>query len=1252
MDDKIDNKIDDNKLFIFNPASYPWGPLSNNYYYEQWLDDTSWPTVTHYVHAALVCYPTERLELRKLDVADVRPTAFDYYAKCINNILGDAAKKALFTKLNDNPQLQSKLISTGTSPLLYDNPDPYLGIGTNRQGQNTIGKIYEGLRYSFSMAQRQRSREKEVDKLNKIFDIYLAYESLKDLINKGYDIKPLDRKPYKDIIVYHDSLHRSKIDKLFPYGTLYNKDTDTSSLVPLPRIRSMALKEDAVYTLYEAGALPSVIYEELNTPGVLVAMVYNQNLDLINSKPKSLDKEISDIILQAYLDYMVSKTITDPSLLQEAKAKLIAKMSEEQLADIQDRVESLYIAGQLEGVVSTSIQQKLATLEAEQAKEPPLRMEVISVSGSPTKETTGKEMFVKEQGLSRLSPIEIQTRWSNLSQSERERYMYYMSVDKSNEKYTGDRYRTGRLSYIREIQSQVPDRPIEEINSSWNDLPVEDKEAYDIRARFNLIGETLGKALFVQENEATHEYRTPLGIKYEMFRRVGQSTLGNARLDEELAYREELYEVWKQLPEDQKKAYYSRAIAQYQENLSKWLYINGIRSTYDRSLFPGNRPSIYTGYQIPPEMMAEANKQWDIYWGKLTPEQKEDYFESKLLEQMQGGEIGRYLYNVDKAKEIKAYISIEGVSGEEATKLLNSIDTMWDSATPEEKESYIRMATPDRVEDIIEGGLSATLALKPKVVAQPPIVFNDDPNSEYYWLSPKQASPVFEKEIGNKVYSYPVQGMNVEVFEVNGYLYPSVWHYMYTILLDSFSQLGGIDNIYNSLYNVTRGIIPGIGPKKYPTSVLSYMSEVTLRNMVEANKISNVNYLLQQRAKIALDNKFKDPKLQHLLLGTMQYKLIYNDFGDPILGIGDGTGHNYVGEYLEYIRARLISQAGNDLSIYQQVFDMPNDDKIYNWAKDRVKGVIVLATLIKYTIDKDKRLRKLVAFNEKLLNFVIADVYKFCKVLYQDQIIVKASKDFVSYMKDLEGVANDTYRELSRDISFSSAEGSQVYETIPDDVNEIITSSGSTSTTPTFEINQRMTYVLWQYAVLLANGMANIMANTGLAFEAQKNMIDDILLHKPITCTSIGLVSKERECGFNVLYNALNLISEAYKIYGLRISLLNDGLLQSAIYLVTRQVLPIKEELLTGDDTIAKLRRQFKKILSGTELRATMDEEYRQQVLVNPNQERMRLKQKEDLSVNKNIKDMGSKILYCAGLLVAFSQMNNTNNLMFKQYLW
>ena len=114
-------------------------------------------------------------------------------------------------------------------------------------------------------------------------------------------------------------------------------------------------------------------------------------------------------------------------------------------------------------------------------------------------------------------------------------------------------------------------------------------------------------------------------------------------------------------------------------------------------------------------------------------------------------------------------------------------------------------------------------------------------------------------------------------------------------------------------------------------------------------------FILEFFSTKGLDKKFEDRGLEDLLLMTGYSKLIYNDFSDPILGVGDKKqnikGLNYIGEYLMKLRMKYRELRKNetfdklDESHISEI--LTEDPFMKEWLRMRVTDMCKVVTIMK-----------------------------------------------------------------------------------------------------------------------------------------------------------------------------------------------------------------------------------------------------------------------------------------------------------------
>lgn len=256
-------------------------------------------------------------------------------------------------------------------------------------------------------------------------------------------------------------------------------------------------------------------------------------------------------------------------------------------------------------------------------------------------------------------------------------------------------------------------------------------------------------------------------------------------------------------------------------------------------------------------------------------------------------------------------------------------------------------------------------------------------------------------ETGEPVLVYPMplenneqsqKNFNLSPISYNGMLsidnkkYPTVSHYILTSLLAKLSSIRTINNAYS--YILSNPDVPVEDTESFlsPEAItLKYNNE---RDIDYANQ-------LRKNTKTILDKKFEDRGLQDLLLITGNSTLVWNDFLDPILGVGEkgSRGQNFVGNYLMEIRKREAENRQNETIQTLTEVDITrvvnSDAFMREWVKMRVKDMCSSIMLMKeYLFHKDQIDKDI---DSLFVTNVLDKVYQPCSYLYgmTDQVNIE-----------------------------------------------------------------------------------------------------------------------------------------------------------------------------------------------------------------------------------------------------------------------
>jgi len=180
------------ELNIDNPKQVPFGPLSNNYTFPMRIENQTWDSVTQYVYTKTISnyiYQNEvRKELRNVENKtgkfDPYYTFLKYIQLTNESIISRALDEALKVKL-ENPDVMEILLDTQVRDIEYISANPILGMGSNKDGKNLVGKYLMQIRdYHRKNVQFEQVQDEYRQKL---FKLYVLYNLLQKDIISGQD---------------------------------------------------------------------------------------------------------------------------------------------------------------------------------------------------------------------------------------------------------------------------------------------------------------------------------------------------------------------------------------------------------------------------------------------------------------------------------------------------------------------------------------------------------------------------------------------------------------------------------------------------------------------------------------------------------------------------------------------------------------------------------------------------------------------------------------------------------------------------------------------------------------------------------------------------------------------------------------------------------------------------------------------------------------------------------------------------------
>lgn len=271
-----------------------------------------------------------------------------------------------------------------------------------------------------------------------------------------------------------------------------------------------------------------------------------------------------------------------------------------------------------------------------------------------------------------------------------------------------------------------------------------------------------------------------------------------------------------------------------------------------------------------------------------------------------------------------------------------------------------------------------------------PIYYEEKPVEVEAPYIPEQGSPILvyhsdypELDLKYKDYIVFSPISFTGMLNIDGKNFPTVSHYITARLIAHIpSEKGGggfgdMNKAYKQLLSDPESPILGIQSFLSPDSL-------SLRYF----KLRDISYQqnLRKYAKKGMDKKFEDRMLQDILLMSGNKTIIYNDFSDPILGVGgkQDNGWNFVGKYLMELRTKYRKLRKNEklkqLHTVHISYILNEDPFMKEWLEMRVRDMCKVLTVMKnYLYTKDEiDLNINVAFTTAVLD----KIYQPCSQLF------------------------------------------------------------------------------------------------------------------------------------------------------------------------------------------------------------------------------------------------------------------------------
>ena len=291
---------------------------------------------------------------------------------------------------------------------------------------------------------------------------------------------------------------------------------------------------------------------------------------------------------------------------------------------------------------------------------------------------------------------------------------------------------------------------------------------------------------------------------------------------------------------------------------------------------------------------------------------------------------------------------------------------------------------------------------------------------------PIVAEIFYTPEEGKPVLVYPFDYPNIEpqykpyivfspvsltgMLNIDSQLFPTVTHYMITRLIAYISDIGTMKLAYP--YILSNPAVPIVGIESFLLPDNAMVAYYNLRD-------TNYHAQLIKYARLGMDLKFENRVLQDVLLTTGNSKLVYNDFSDPILGVGGRNveGSDFVGRYLMKLRKHYATIRKDEnitnLSKKDVKLILQQDPFMKEWLRMRVKDTCNVVMVMKNYLYMKSEIN--VELNSMFVETVIDNVYQPCSQVFAAANLITAGvpQFFFSIVRECPGF-NSKYSEAAK----------------------------------------------------------------------------------------------------------------------------------------------------------------------------------------------------------------------------------------------
>jgi len=817
-----------------------YGPLSNNFKSYTNIDDESWLSISNYIYTKALPSIMYNDKIKKANPIDIHDKFDRYKCKSEQDVLSVGLLEALRVKFQ-NPKIMDILLSTGNSPIIYKSNNVFLGDGKDGDGKNMLGNYMVQIR---DEVLNEKKREREIaEREELIYKAYLARYTLQNAFDNDDDLKEYFDLSFDEIINKYgrEKLLKYQVgkystdkkyfykDEVFLPEEVFTKYSEKNYLNYLPT-------KSTILEFYNESSEEDKSFINLAVlyPNILIYKIRKDLQNLAIRKENNLKNKVFDM----YVQDLIKKKFPDLDKEKQEmyKNKMISNITYEQFDTTRNKV----YYDLLENPNDLQDEVKILTSRADiPSKEEIKDAELIDITDVNFLEKNKKKEYVEEVKL------EIEPQLLPIVELEEDEDRPFNPLDFGE--YKVKKPKIKKKNKKSEFMEEIVD------SSSSDDGASDDEDDYEKKYKEGSEAKKELEKVYEQQIELQKKLKKVKEIKPNTeFQVVDKSRLNDRdfKVVENIILKsDKAFSMWYNAQLAEIKNKYDEYVKENKDKIEQKKFLAEEKRKLDEKIKIKIDTEVKKEKNIFEKKVKEAIKKYRL---KLESSKKEDgtpsFSEKEINEKVNNFEYKPVKYHDPLKNDFTL------------TKAIAQIH---------------ELKKKDIVPDLKEDEFNVPIELIN--VGTPVLIFAGKPPLNYviedYNL--QLLSPIY--------YTGMLKIKNLE--------YPTISHYLYTLLFSLEYEVNTIRDAYNYILNYPLDVYNNLfgGKPNPPSKFLRYDFLAEYWTYVSSIKNAKKFEIL---AKEALDIKFINNEYQDILIKTGSNNIIYNDKRDSYLGTKDITTYN------------------------------------------------------------------------------------------------------------------------------------------------------------------------------------------------------------------------------------------------------------------------------------------------------------------------------------------------------------------------